>query len=51
MTSSILIAAVGIAYFGVAIDQWVVQKDLWKGMIWFGYAIAQTGLWKLTVLG
>lgn len=50
MTSSILIAVVGLAYFAVAADQWIMHKDLWKGMIWFGYAVAQTGLWRLTIL-
>ena len=49
MTSAILIAVVGLIYFAVAIDQALIQHNFWNGIIWFGYAIAQTGLWNLTV--
>ena len=49
MTSAILIALVGLIYFAVAIDQFFLQRNFWAGTIWLGYAIAQTGLWNLTV--
>ncbi len=49
MTSAILIGIVGLIYFAVAIDQFCIQHNFWNGIIWFGYAVAQTGLWNLTV--
>jgi hypothetical protein len=49
MTSAILIALVGFAYFAVAIDQAFVQHNFWNGLVWLGYAIAQIGLWNITV--
>jgi hypothetical protein len=49
MTSAILIALVGLIYFAVSLDQFCLQHNFWNGMIWFGYAVAQTGLWNLTV--
>ena len=51
MTSAILIALVGLAYTAVAIDQFFIQHDIWNGLVWFGYATAQIGLWHLTVYG
>jgi hypothetical protein len=51
MTSAILIALVGVAYFAVAIDQFCIQHNFWAGTIWLGYAIAQVGLWQLTIHG
>jgi hypothetical protein len=49
MTSAILIALVGLAYFVVAIDLGLIQQRYWHGLIWFGYAVAQVGLWQITV--
>ena len=49
MTSAILIAVVGFMYFAVAIDQALIQHNFWNGLIWAGYAIAQIGLWHITV--
>ena len=49
MTSAILIGVVGLIYFAVALDQFCVQQNFWNGIIWAGYAIAQTGLYNLTV--
>lgn len=49
MTSSVLIAFVGLIYFAVAVDLGLIQHKFWHGLIWFGYAVAQIGLWKITV--
>jgi hypothetical protein len=49
MTSGILIAAVGLIYFAVAIDLGLVQQRYWHGLIWLGYSIAQIGLWRVTI--
>jgi hypothetical protein len=49
MTSAILIALVGLMYFAVAIDQALIQHNAWNGLVWFGYALAQIGLWHVTV--
>ena len=49
MTSAILIAVVGFMYFAVAIDQAFIHHNFWNGLIWFGYAVAQIGLWHVTV--
>lgn len=49
MTSAILIALVGLAYLAVAIDQFCIQRNFWAGIIWFGYAVAQAGLWNMTI--
>ena len=49
MTSAILIAVVGFLYFAVAVDQALIQHNAWNGLVWFGYALAQIGLWHVTV--
>lgn len=49
MTSAVLIALVGLAYLAVSIDQFLIQHNFWNGIIWLGYAIAQAGLWHMTV--
>lgn len=49
MTSAILIALVGLAYFAVAIDQFCIQHNFWAGLVWLGYSIAQIGLFHMTV--
>jgi hypothetical protein len=49
MTSSLLIALVGFMYFAVAIDLGLLQHRYWHALIWFGYAIAQAGLWRITI--
>ena len=49
MTSAVLIALVGFIYFAVAIDQALIQHNAWNGLIWLGYAVAQIGLWHVTV--
>lgn len=49
MTSAILIALVGLAYLAVAIDQFLIQHNFWNGLVWLGYALAQIGLWHITV--
>ena len=49
MTSAILIALVGLAYFAVAVDQAFIHHNFWNGLIWLGYAVAQIGLWHVTV--
>jgi hypothetical protein len=49
MTSAILIALVGLMYFTVAIDQAFIHHNFWNGLIWLGYALAQIGLWHVTV--
>lgn len=49
MTSAILIALVGLIYFAVAIDLGLIQHRFWHATIWLGYAIAQAGLWRITV--
>jgi hypothetical protein len=49
MTSGILIALVGLAYFVVAIDLGLLQQRYWHGLIWLGYSIAQIGLWRVTI--
>jgi hypothetical protein len=49
MTSAVLIALVGLAYFVVAIDLGLLQHRYWHALIWFGYAVAQVGLWQITV--
>jgi len=49
MTSAFLIALVGLIYFAVAVDLGLIQHKFWHGLIWFGYAVAQIGLWKITV--
>ena len=49
MISAVIIAIVGIAYFVVALDQFFLQANFWNGLVWLGYAIAQAGLWRLTV--
>ncbi len=49
MTSAVLIALVGLIYFAVAVDLGLVQHKFWHGLIWFGYAVAQIGLWKITI--
>ena len=51
MTSAILIALVGFAYFAVAIDQFLIQHNFWAGIVWFGYSVSQIGLWHMTVYG
>jgi hypothetical protein len=47
--SAVLIALVGLMYFAVAIDQALIQHNAWNGLIWLGYALAQIGLWHVTV--
>jgi hypothetical protein len=49
MTSSFLIALVGLIYFAVAIDLGLIQHRYWNGLIWLGYAVAQIGLWRVTI--
>jgi hypothetical protein len=49
MTSGILIALVGLIYFTVAIDLGLFQHKFWHAIIWAGYAIAQVGLWRITI--
>ena len=49
MTSSLLIALVGLAYFVVAIDLGLLQHRYWHSLIWLGYSIAQIGLWRVTI--
>ena len=49
MTSGILIALVGLIYFAVAIDLGFLQHKFWHAIIWAGYAIAQVGLWRITI--
>jgi hypothetical protein len=49
MTSAVLIALVGFIYFAVAIDLSLFQHRYWHGLIWAGYAIAQIGLWRVTI--
>lgn len=49
MTSAILIAFVGLIYLTIAIDQILLQHNFWNGVVWFGYAVAQIGLWHITV--
>jgi hypothetical protein len=49
MTSGILIALVGLAYFVVAIDLGLIQQRYWHAIVWAGYAIAQVGLWRITI--
>ena len=49
MTSAILIALVGLIYFAVAIDLGLIQHKFWHGLVWFGYAVAQIGLWRITI--
>ena len=49
MTSSLLIALVGLIYFAVAIDLGLIQHKFWHGLVWFGYAVAQIGLWRITI--
>jgi hypothetical protein len=51
MTSAILIALVGLMYFAVAVDQAFIHHNhnFWNGLIWAGYALAQIGLWHVTV--
>jgi hypothetical protein len=49
VTSAVLIAIVGFMYFAVAIDQAFIHHNFWNGLIWFGYAVAQIGLWHVTV--
>jgi hypothetical protein len=49
MTSAILIALVGFIYFAVAIDLGLIQHKFWHGLVWFGYAVAQIGLWRITI--
>ena len=51
MTSALLIALVGFIYFAVAIDQFCIQHNFWAGVVWFGYAVAQIGLWHMTIYG
>lgn len=51
MTSAILIALVGLIYFAVAVDQFCLHHNFWAGIVWFGYAVAQIGLWHLTIYG
>lgn len=51
MTSAVLIALVGFIYLTVAIDQFCLQHNFWAGTVWFGYAVAQIGLWHLTIYG
>lgn len=49
MTSAILIALVGLIYLAVAIDLGLVQQRYWHATVWLGYAIAQIGLWRVTI--
>jgi hypothetical protein len=49
MTSAVLIALVGFVYFAVAIDLGLIQHRHWHAIVWLGYAIAQVGLWRITV--
>jgi hypothetical protein len=49
MTSAVLIALVGLIYFAVAIDLGLIQHKFWHGLVWFGYAVAQIGLWRITI--
>jgi hypothetical protein len=49
MTSATLIALVAFIYFGIAVDQFCLQHNFWNGLIWLGYAVAQIGLWHVTV--
>ena len=44
MTSAILIALVGLAYFAVAVDQFLIQHNFWAGIVWFGNTVSQIGL-------
>ena len=50
MTSGALIALVGFIYFAVAIDLGLLQHKFWHAIIWLGYAIAQAGLWRITIM-
>jgi hypothetical protein len=49
MTSAVLIALVGLIYFAVAIDLGFIQHRFWHATVWLGYAIAQVGLWRITI--
>ena len=49
MTSGFLIALVGLIYFTVAIDLGLIQHKFWHAIVWFGYAVAQIGLWRITI--
>ena len=49
MTSAVLIALVGFIYFAVAIDLGLIQHRFWHATVWLGYAIAQVGLWRITI--
>ena len=49
MTSAVLIAVVGFIYFAVAIDLGLIQHRFWHATVWLGYAIAQVGLWRITI--
>ena len=49
MTSGILIALVGFIYFAVAIDLGLIQHRYWHSLIWLGSAVAQIGLWRVTI--
>ena len=42
-----LVAAVGIVYSFVAVDQ-IFKDNLPMGIMWGGYAFAQIGLWMMT---
>lgn len=45
--SAWLIAAVGVVYMIVAVEQYT--KGNWPmGIVWMGYSIAQVGLWRVS---
>jgi hypothetical protein len=49
MISGFLIALVGFIYFAVAIDLGLIQHKFWHAIVWFGYAVAQIGLWRISL--
>jgi hypothetical protein len=42
--SKALIAAVGVAYFYIALRQYF-KGDPWVGVMFLGYALGQVGIW------
>jgi len=42
-----LIILVGLIYLGIAIEQ-AIKAQVWMATVYFGYALANVGLWKLS---
>lgn len=45
--SAYLIALVGFMYLYVSVEQTFLYKNIWMGIVYFGYALSNVGLYYL----